>query len=88
MFKYDHAGNGGQNGIFYFKNKKEQLQSSGMVTDGEGNPYFANQHAILSLSSSGEKQIALLPEGVSVKELTAGKSGVYALGSNGVLYAV
>ncbi|MDQ8739467.1 PQQ-binding-like beta-propeller repeat protein [Paenibacillus sp. LHD-38] len=58
------------------------------MTDGEGNPYFAYQHAILSLSSSGEKQIALLPVGVSVKELTAGKSGVYALGSNGVLYAV
>ncbi|MDQ8739466.1 hypothetical protein [Paenibacillus sp. LHD-38] len=23
LFKYDHDGNGGQSGIFYFKNKKE-----------------------------------------------------------------
>lgn len=88
LFQYDNAGNGGQMGIFYFKDKKEQLQSSGMVTDGEGNPYFAYQHAILSLSSAGEKQAALLPAGVTVKELAAGKSGVYALGGNGVLYAV
>lgn len=88
LFKYDMAANGGQAGIFYFKNKKEQLQPSGVVTDGEGYPYFSYQHAILSLSSTGEKQAALLPDGVTVKELAAGKSGVYALGSNGTLYAV
>ncbi|WP_171056419.1 phosphodiester glycosidase family protein [Paenibacillus sinopodophylli] len=88
LFKYDAAGNGGQVGLFYFQNKKEQLQSSKVVTDGEGSPYFSYQHAILSLSRTGEKQTALLPDGVTVKELSAGKSGVYALGSNGTLYAV
>ncbi|WP_054025294.1 phosphodiester glycosidase family protein [Bacillus sp. FJAT-28004] len=88
IFQYDEAGNGGQIGIYYFKGKKEQLQSSAMVTDGEGTPYFAYQHAILSLSSEGEQQAGLLPENVAVKELVAGKRGVYVLGSNGMIYAV
>jgi exopolysaccharide biosynthesis protein/outer membrane protein assembly factor BamB len=88
LFQYDEAGNGGQIGIYYFKGKKEQLQSSAMVMDGGGTPYFAYQHAILSLSSEGEQQAALLPENVAVKELVAGKRGVYVLGSNGMIYAV
>ncbi|OMF20291.1 hypothetical protein BK133_29380 [Paenibacillus sp. FSL H8-0548] len=88
LYQYDEAGNGGQAGIFYFKGKTENLQPSATVTDAQGLPYFAYQHAILSLDEAGEKQAALLPEGVSVKELAAGKSGVYALGSNGALYAV
>ncbi|MGG1637619.1 phosphodiester glycosidase family protein [Paenibacillus sp. NRS-1760] len=88
LYQYDEGGNGGQKGIYYFKGKKEQLEPSAMVMDGEGTPYFAYQHAVLSLSSEGEQQAALLPEGVSVKELAAGKRGVYVLGSNGVLYAV
>ncbi|WP_082198377.1 phosphodiester glycosidase family protein [Bacillus sp. FJAT-26390] len=88
LYQYDEAGNGGQAGIFYFKGKTENLQPSALVTDAQGLPYFAYQHAILSLDEAGEKQAALLPEGVSVKELAAGKSGVYVLGSNGALYAV
>jgi len=88
LFQYDEAGSGGQVGIFYFKGKKEQLMPSDMVMDGEGTPYFAYQHAILSLSAEGEQQAALLPENVAVKELVAGKRGVYVLGSNGMMYAV
>ncbi|NIK79072.1 exopolysaccharide biosynthesis protein [Paenibacillus castaneae] len=88
LYQYDGAGNGGQKAIFYFKGKKEELQPSSIVIDGEGIPYYAYQHAILSLDLKGEKQAALLPEGVTVKSLAAGKSGAYALGSNGTLYAV
>lgn len=88
LYQYDGDGSGKQVGIFYFQGKKEDLQPSAMVTDGEGLPYFTYQHGILSLDKDGQKQMALLPVGVTVKELAAGKSGVYALGSNGTLYAV
>lgn len=88
LYQYDGEGNGKQVGIFYFQGKKEDLQPSAMVTNGEGLPYFTYQHGILSLDKDGKKQMALLPLGVTVKELAAGKSGVYVLGSDGTLYAV
>lgn len=88
LYRYEASGIGKQAAIFYFKGKTEGLQPSPAITDGQGIPYMAYQRAVLSLDAEGVKQTALLPQGVSVKELAAGNSGAYALGSNGTLYAV
>lgn len=88
LFRYDSAGSGGQTAIFYFSGKTENLQPSKTVADGEGLPYFAYQNAILSLDKDGAKKVALLPKEVSVTAIEAADKGIYAIGSNGVLYAV
>ncbi|MGO4372108.1 hypothetical protein AB4Z21_15310, partial [Paenibacillus sp. MCAF20] len=88
LYRYDSAGIGGQVAIYYFTGKTENLQPSKTVTDGEGLPYFAYQNAILSLDKDGEKTVALLPKDVSITEIEEAATGVYVIGSNGVLYAV
>ncbi len=88
LYRYDAAGKGGQKAIFYFKGKTEGLQPSAAVADGDGLPYMAYQHAVLSLDAEGANQAALLPAGVSVKALVGAASGAYALGSDNTLYAV
>ncbi|MDQ0063084.1 phosphodiester glycosidase family protein [Paenibacillus harenae] len=88
LYLYDSAGVGGQAALYYFSGKTENLQPSKTVTDGGGLPYFAYQNAILSLDKDGAKKAALLPKEVSVTAIVEAGKGVYAIGSNGVLYAV
>ncbi|MFD0589239.1 phosphodiester glycosidase family protein [Paenibacillus sp. GCM10027627] len=88
LYRYDGKGNGSMAGMFYFQKKREGLMPSSVVTDGTGRPYFTYQHAILSLDAAGAKQMYLLPVGETVVSIAPGVEGAYALGSNGVLYAV
>ncbi|MCR2807739.1 phosphodiester glycosidase family protein [Paenibacillus soyae] len=88
LYRYDGKGNGEMAGIYYFQKKTENLMPSAAVADGEGRPYFSYQHAILSLDAKGAKEMYVLPEGVSVRAMAPAGKGVYALASNGTLYAV
>lgn len=88
LYRYDAKGNGEMVGMFYFAGRKDGLMPSDPITDGNGLPYMAYQHAVLSLDADGAKHAALLPEGTDVSRLVPAKDGIYALGSNGMLYAV
>ncbi len=88
LYRYDAKGNGEMIGMFYFAGRKDGLMPSDPITDGNGMPYMAYQHAVLSLDADGVKHAALLPGGTDVSRLVPAKDGVYALGSDGVLYAV
>lgn len=88
LYRYDGKGNGEMAGIYYFQKKTENSMPSAAITDGEGRPYFAYQHAVLSLDAKGVKEMYVLPEGVSVRAMVPASKGVYALASNGTLYAV
>lgn len=88
LYRYDGKGSGEMMAMYYFRGKTEKLIPSAVITDGEGLPYFSYQHAVLSLNEAGEKEMLLLPEGVSVKGIAPAGQGVFALGSNGTLYAV
>ncbi|MEK3885329.1 phosphodiester glycosidase family protein [Paenibacillus sp. PL2-23] len=88
LYRYDNKGNGEMAGIYYFQKKTERLLPSAALVDGEGRPYFSYEHAILSLNAKGEKEAFTLPAGTTVTDMAPAARGVYALGSNGSLYAV
>ncbi|MFC5469360.1 phosphodiester glycosidase family protein [Cohnella suwonensis] len=88
LYKYETDGTGIQAGIFYFNGKTEKSQSSAVVTDAGGVPYFAYENAVLSMAGNEKAKPAVLPAGTTVTGIAAAKDGAYALASNGTLYAV